>query len=63
MKYLLNNTGLKVSKCDKKGNNCLHLTGYGLNISCIRYLLKKLKNPDILFHYNEDGKTPYDILE
>jgi len=53
VKYLVKNTTLRLSTCDKKGNNCVHLAAMGLSVRCMRYIMKKAKDQSIFEQRNQ----------
>lgn len=64
IKFLLEKTSLRLYQTDKNNNNSLHMACLGCNIICIRYIIKKVKNPKKLLQLqNKEGKKPMNLLQ
>ena len=45
IKLLLAKTNLKLYQVDRNNNNALHMACMSANIICVRYMVKKVKEP------------------
>ena len=64
VRFLMKNTKLSLLTKDRMGNNCFHLAAQHLNITLIRYMLKKSKeNTSILQLENGENKSTLSILQ
>ncbi|KAL4489904.1 hypothetical protein ABPG72_010803 [Tetrahymena utriculariae] len=64
IRLLLKNTKLLLTSRDSRGNTCLHFAAMRLNMTCFRYILKKLGNQkdNELAKKNQEGLTPVQVL-
>ena len=62
VKYLLKNTKQNLLQKDKRGNNCLHLAAMRINMSCIRFILKKLIQLKIGKIEDHESKQKLELL-